>query len=369
MSNVEIGLAKTARRAYELDEISIVPSRRTRDPRDVDISWEIDAFRFDLPLMSANMDSVTSPQSAITLGKLGALACLNLEGLWTRYEDPTPILEQIQMVDELDDLAPIQDFYAEPIKPELIVKHISAIKEAGLVSCASLTPNKVEEFLPQVLEAELDILVISGMVVTAEHKSTHSEPLNLKEVIRELPIPVIVGGAASYEAVLHLMRTGAAAVLVGVGQSLVGNTPSVLGLGVPQATAIADARAARMRHLDETGVYVQLIANGGMATGGDMAKAIACGADALMSGFPLSCARDAPAPGVHWGNSTYHQSLPRSTKVDTGINAGLERILLGPSSTGDGSQNLMGALRASMASTGYTNLKELQKADLIVGTL
>lgn len=364
MAHVEIGLAKNARRAYGFDEISIVPSRRTRDPRDVDITWELDAFRFDMPIIAAGMDSVVDPNNAITIGKLGGLACLNLEGLWTRYEDPAAALAKLDPLAGHESSA--KAIYEPEIKPELIIKRIQQIKQAGVVSCASLTPNNVEKYLPYVLEAELDILVISGMVVTAEHKSKQNEPLNLKQVIRELPIPVIVGGAASYEAALHLMRTGAAAVLIGVGQSVTSTTPDVLGIGVPQPTAIADARAARMRHLDETGVYVQIIADGGMYSSGDIAKAFACGADAVMSGYLLSGAKDSASPLLHWGNSSSHATLPRSLAIEPEPAETIEEILLGPAPDGSGTTNLTGALRAAMAATGYTNLKELQKANLIV---
>lgn len=364
MANVEIGLAKNARRAYNFDEISIVPSRRTRDPRDVDITWELDAFRFDMPIIAAGMDSVVNPENAVTIGKLGGLACLNLEGLWTRYENPDRVMTDLHLSADDDFVA--KRVYEPEIQPELIVERIRQIKSAGVISCASLTPNNVEKYLPYVLEAELDILVISGMVVTAEHKSVQSEPLNLKKVIRELPIPVIVGGAASYEAALHLMRTGAAAVLIGVGQSSTSTTGDVLGIGVPQPTAIADARAARMRHLDETGVYVQIIADGGMYNSGDIAKAFACGADAVMSGYLLSGANDSASPILHWGNSAWHDKLPRSIEIEPDAAETLDEILLGPAPDGTGTTNLTGALRAAMAATGYTNLKELQKADLVV---
>ncbi|HAM02394.1 MAG TPA: GuaB3 family IMP dehydrogenase-related protein, partial [Acidimicrobiaceae bacterium] len=305
MAEIEIGIYKSGRRAYGFDDIAIVPSRRTRDPEDVDISWEIDAFRFDLPLMAAAMDGVVSPRTAVEIGRLGGLAVLNLEGLWTRYADPEPLFEEIAELDDDKATARMQEMYLEPVKPELVTERIREIKSSGVVSCASVTPQKTEALAPAILAGELDMLVIQGTVVSAEHVSKSSEPLNLKRFIREFEIPVIVGGCASYQAALHLMRTGAVGVLVGVGPGNACTTRGVLGLGVPQATAIADVAGARMRHLDETGVYVQVIADGGMSRGGDIAKAIACGADAVMLGSPLSSAEEAPCRGFHWGMATF----------------------------------------------------------------
>jgi len=283
---VEIGIGKSGRRAYGFDDIAIVPSRRTRDPEDVDISWDLDAFQLELPMMAAAMDGVVSPAIAVEVGRLGGLACLNLEGLWTRYEDPEPIFEEIATLAPEKATRRMQELYMEPLKPELIGRRIREVKEGGVTACASLTPQRVEQYASLVLEAELDVLVIQGTVVSAEHvsKDPSRQPLNLKRFIREFELPVIVGGCASYSNALHLMRTGAVGVLVGVGPGHACTTRGVLGIGVPQATAIADAAGARIRHLDETGVYVHVIADGGMSTGGDIAKAIACGADAVMIG-------------------------------------------------------------------------------------
>lgn len=253
MAEIEIGLGKSGRRAYGFDDIAIVPSRRTRDPEDVDISWEIDAYRFELPLLASAMDGVVSPATAIEIGRLGGVGVLNLEGLWTRYEDPDVLLEEIADLDVEKATRRMQEIYQEPIQPELIGQRIREINAAGVTSCVSVTPQRTAAFAPHVVEAEADMLVIQGTVVSAEHVSKTVEPLNLKEFVRQLSIPVIVGGCASYQAALHLMRTGAAGVLVGVGPGHACTTRGVLGLGVPQATAIADARAARMRHLDETG--------------------------------------------------------------------------------------------------------------------
>ncbi len=366
MAEVEIGIGKSGRRAYGFDDIAIVPSRRTRDPEDVDISWQIDAYSLGLPLMGAAMDGVISPASAIEIGRLGGVGVLNLEGLWTRYEDPEPYLEEISSLAADKATARMQEIYAEPIKPELIGARIQQIKEAGVVSAASMTPQRTTQFAAAVLAAELDLLVIQGTVVSAEHVSKTVEPLNLKRFIRELEIPVIVGGCASYQAALHLMRTGAVGILVGVGPGQACTTRAVLGLGVPQATAIADAAGARMRHLDETGVYVQVIADGGMSTGGDVAKAIACGADAVMIGSPLAAAIEAPGRGCHWGMATFHPTLPRGARVKVGIRGTLEEILIGPAHENDGKLNLFGGLRASMATCGYETVKEFQKAEVMV---
>jgi IMP dehydrogenase len=366
VAEVEIGIGKSGRRAYGFDDIAIVPSRRTRDPEDVDISWEIDAFNFDLPLMGAAMDGVISPATAIEIGRLGGVGVLNLEGLWTRYEDPEGLFEEISKLDTDKATARMQQIYSEPIKPELITQRIKEIKEAGVTSAASLTPQRTETFAQAILDAELDLFVIQGTVVSAEHVSKTVEPLNLKKFIREFEVPVIVGGCASYQAALHLMRTGAVGVLVGVGPGHACTTRGVLGLGVPQATAIADAAGARMRHLDETGVYVQVIADGGMSTGGDIAKAIACGADAVMIGSPLAAAHEAPGKGHHWGMATFHPTLPRGARVKTAIRGTLQEILVGPAHENDGRLNLFGALRTSMATCGYESVKEFQKAEVMV---
>jgi len=363
---VEIGIGKSGRRAYGLDDIAIVPSRRTRDPEDIDMSWEIDAWRFELPLMASAMDGVVSPATAIEIGRLGGLGVLNLEGLWTRYADPEPCFEEIASLEGDKVTARMQQIYAEPVKPELVVKRIREIKDSGVIACASVTPQRTRALAPSILEAELDLLVIQGTVVSAEHVSRTSEALNLKRFIRELDIPVIVGGCASYQAALHLMRTGAVGVLVGVGPGNACTTRGVLGVGVPQATAIADAAGARMRHLDETGVYCHVIADGGMSTGGDVCKAIACGADAVMIGSPLAAAREAPGRGYHWGMATFHPTLPRGTRVKTSVRGSLREILLGPAHENDGRLNLFGALRTSMATCGYETVKEFQKAEVMV---
>lgn len=368
MTQVEIGIAKNARRSVGLAEITIVPSRRTRDPEDVDLGWQLDAYPFALPLLSAPLDSVTSPQSAIDLAALGGLGVLNLEGLWTRYDDPEPLLAEIATLPEDAATPRLQELYAQPVDQDLIGARITQLRDAGVVTAGSLTPQSVERWHAVALEAGLDILVIHGTVVSAEHVSSRTEPLNLKDFIARYDIPVLVGGCASYASALHLMRTGAAGVLVGVGTGNAAMTRRVLGLGVGHATAIADAAAARSRHLDETGRNVGIIADGGMGTGGDIAAAIAVGADAVMLGEALAGAADAPGRGSHWANTSFHPSLPRGTRVAVEPVGSLAEILSGPSRDADGRTNLCGALARTMALAGCATLKDLQRAEVTITT-
>jgi IMP dehydrogenase len=363
---VEIGRGKKARRAYGFDDIAIVPSRRTRDPDDVDISWKIGDYRFELPMLASAMDGVVSPTTAGLVGRLGGLAVLNLEGVFTRYEDADEQLERIAGLPKEIATREMQEIYMEPVKEELIAQRIREIKAEGVVCAASLTPQRVRRYYEIALDAGLDILVIQGTVVSGEHVSSSSEPLNLKEFIPELDVPVVVGGCASYHTGLHLMRTGAAGVLVGVGPGAACTTRGVLGIGVPQATAIVDVADARATHLIETGEYVQVIADGGMRTGGDIAKAIVCGADAVMIASPLARAFEAPGRGYHWGMATFHPTLPRGARVQTRPNATLEEILVGPAHENDGTLNLFGGLRTSMATCGYKDIAEFNRAELMV---
>lgn len=291
---------------------------------------------------------------------------LNLEGLWTRYEDPTAVYEEIGAAPADQATAIIQKVYQAPVQPELIGKRVEEIKAGGVLAAASLTPQHVDQWHKHALDAGLDVLVIQGTVVSAEHVSSRSEPLDLFKFIADVGVPVIAGGVASYSGALHIMRTGAVGVLVGVGPGAACTSRGVLGIGVPQATAIADAAGARTRYLEESGRYVHVIADGGMRTGGDIAKAIACGADAVMLGSPLTAATEAPARGNHWGMATFHPTLPRGTRVKTGELGSLEEIMVGPAHENDGRRNLFGALRVSMATTGHANVKEFQKAEVMV---
>src|SRR3954462_6393655 len=363
---VEIGRGKKARRAYGFDDIAIVPSRRTRDPDDVDISWPLGPYRFELPLLASAMDGVVSPHTAGVLGRLGGLAVLNPQGLGTRYEDADAILDRIASLDREEATREMQEIYLEPVKEELIAQRIQEIKAHGVVAAASLTPQRVERWHEIALDAGLDILVIQGTVISAEHVSSAGHVLNLKEFVREMPVPVVLGGCASYSTALHLMRTGASGVLVGVGPGAACTTRGVLGIGVPQATAIADVAGARSQHMLETGEYCRVIADGGMRTGGDVAKAFACGADAAMVGSPLARAYEAPGQGFHWGMATFHPSLPRGARVRTTQNGTLQEIIIGPARENDGTFNLMGGLRTSMATCGYQDIAEFNRAELMV---
>jgi IMP dehydrogenase len=368
---IEIGRGKTARRAYGFDDIAIVPSRRTRDPRDVDIAWTFSSgdkeYNFPLPVLASAMDGVVDPGFAVTMGKLGGLAVLNLEGIQTRYEDPGTQLDLIASFDNEEATSKMQTIYAaESVKAELVEQRVREIKEGGVIAAASLTPQNVEQFIEPALAGGLDILVIQGTVVSAEHVSSYDKPLDLNAFVASLDIPCIIGGCCSYQGALHLMRAGAIGVLVGVGPGHACTSRRVLGIGVPQATAIADAAAARTRYLEETGRYAHIIADGGMRTGGDIAKAIAVGADAVMVGSPLAAASEAPGRGYHWGMATFHPDLPRGTRVRAGQVGTLQDILLGPAHQNDGTLNLLGGLRTSMATCGYENLKSFQKAEVMV---
>ena len=364
---IEIGLGKKGRLAYSLDDVSIVPSRRTRDPQDVSTSWQVDAYEFDVPVIGAPMDSVTSPATAIAMGKMGALGVLDLEGLWTRYDDPQPLLDEISELPAERATERIQQIYAEPIKPELIVERLHEIRDAGVTVAGALSPQRTQDYYSTVLEAGVDLFVIRGTVVSAEHVSQDHEPLNLKKFIYDLDVPVIVGGAANYTAALHLMRTGAAGVLVGFGGGAVSANRNTIGVHAPMATAIADVAEARRDYMDESGGrYVQVIADGGMGDSGSFIKAFALGADAVMLGSPLARAKEAPGKGMHWGTEARHQTLPRGFRTNVGTVGTLEDIMFGPSHNADGTTNYIGALRRAMATTGYVDLKSFQRCPVTV---
>ncbi|MGI8433336.1 MAG: GuaB3 family IMP dehydrogenase-related protein [Nocardioidaceae bacterium] len=365
--DIEIGRAKRGRRAYSFDDIAIVPSRRTRDPEEVSVAWQIDAYRFEIPVVAAPMDSVMSPATAVALGQCGGLGVLDLEGLWTRYDDPQPLLEEAAALAGPEATRRLQEIYAQPILPDLMVQRVKEMRGAGVTVAGALSPQLTKQHAQSVIEAGLDLFVIRGTTVSAEHVSGSAEPLNLKEFIYELDVPVIVGGCATHQAALHLMRTGAAGVLVGFGGGAAHTTRSVLGVAVPMATAVADVAAARRDYLDESGGrYVHVIADGSIGRSGDVAKAIACGADAVMVGSPLARAEEAPGRGFHWGTEARHASLPRGERVQIGTVGSLSQILHGPSLVSDGTMNLVGALKRAMAPTGYTDLKEFQRVEVVV---
>ena len=370
---VEIGMGKTARRGYHLDDLTLVPSRRTRGSADVSIGWQLDAHRLDLPLMVAPSDAVVSPTTAAVVDKLGGLAVLNGEGLWTRYEEPEPVLARIVEAAEGDRMTAqrvVRDAYAAPVRPELVAARIEEIRGTGARSAIRFSPQNTLVFANTALDAGIDVLVIQGTVISAEHVAAGREPLNLKTFIGLLDIPVVVGGCGDYQTALHLMRTGAAGVIVGYGAHPGSTTHDVLGIEVPMATAIADAAAARRDYLDETGGrYVHLVAYGDVMTGGDAAKAIACGADAVMLGEPLAQAAESPGRGWYWDPTVSHPKLPRSwlhhtREVADDAAPALSELLLGPTADASGARNVFGALRRAMAKCGYSSVKEFQKVDL-----
>lgn len=367
MNQVEIGRAKSARRGYAFDDVAVVPTRRTRDPEDVSTSWSIDAYSFGLPVVAAPMDSAMSPATAIAIGKLGGLGVLDLEGVWTRYEDPTQQLQEIASAKPEDATSVLQRVYSKPIQPELISLRLSEIRAAGVTVAGALSPQRTAEFSDTVIKAGVDMFVIRGNTVSAEHVSKSVEPLNLKEFIYKLDVPVIVGGAATYTAALHLMRTGAAGVLVGFGGGAASSTRNILGIHAPMASAVADVAGARRDYMDESGGrYVHVIADGGLGHSGDIVKAIACGADAVMLGTVLARAAEAPGQGWHWGQEAVNPTLPRGNRVWVGTEGSLDEILNGPAHSADGTANLMGALKRSMATTGYSDVKEFQRVDIVL---
>jgi IMP dehydrogenase len=363
---IEIAPGKRARQAFSFDDIAIVPSRRTRTPEEVSLAWQIDAYKFNLPLLAAPMDSVVSPETAIAIGKLGGLGVLNLEGLWTRYDDPRIPLGEIASMPEQHATRRMQEIYAAPIRPELIKERIQQIRDAGVTVAASLSPQRTVELHDAVIKAGVDIFVIRGTTVSAEHVGAEGEALNLKKFIYELDVPVIVGGVATMTGALHLMRAGAAGVLVGFGGGAAHTTRTVTGIEVPMATAVADVAAARREYLDESGGrYVHVIADGAVGRSGDIAKAIACGADAVMMGSALAKAVESPGLGWHWGSEAYHPELPRGRRFNVGTVGTLEEVLLGPSHSSTGDMNLFGALRKSMATCGYSDVKSFQRVDVV----
>ena len=366
-TEVEIGRSKRALRAYSFDDIALVPARRTRDTSEVRVGWQIDAYHVDLPVMASPMDSVMSPETAIMVGRLGGIGVLDLEGLWTRYEDPSDALERIRRADPSRATSVLQEVYRAPVRPELITERLTQIRASGVVVAGRLSPAQTQRHWRTVVEAGVDLMVIRGSFVSAEHVSGSVEPLNLKRFIYELDVPVIVGGVTTYTAALHLMRTGAAGVLVGQGGGASSSVRQVLGLHMPMATAVADVAGARRDYLDESGGrYVHVIADGSVGNSGDVVKAIACGADAVMLGAALARAEEAPGGGYHWGAEARHERLPRGFRSHVGTVGTMAEILNGPSDRADGTLNIMGALRRTLATTGYADVKELQRVEVVL---
>lgn len=365
--DIQIGKGKTARRAYGIDEIALVPGPRTLDPSLADTRWSLGGIEREIPIIASAMDGVVDVGMAVRLSELGALGVLNLEGIQTRYDDPNPILDRIAAVGK-DEFVPLmQELYASPVKPELIKQRVQEIKQQGGIAAVSATPVGAMRFGQVVAEAGADLFFVQATVVSTAHLSPESvTPLDLARFCQEMPIPVILGNCVTYDVTLNLMKAGAAGIMVGIGPGAACTSRGVLGVGVPQATAIADCAAARDDYYKETGKYIPIVADGGLITGGDICKCIACGADGVMIGSPFARAQEAPGRGFHWGMATPSPVLPRGTRIQVGTTGTLEQILRGPAQLDDGTHNFLGALQTSMGTLGAKNIKEMQQVDVII---
>lgn len=365
--DIQIGRGKTARRAYGIDEIALVPGQRTLDPKLAETRWQLGGVEREIPIIASAMDGVVDVGMAVRLSQLGALGVLNLEGIQTRYADPNPVLDRIASVGKSEFVTLMQELYAEPIKPELIEQRIHEIKQQGGVAAVSATPIGATKYGAAVAKAGADLFFIQATVVSTAHLAPESVvPLDLAHFCQEMPIPVILGNCVTYEVALNLMKAGAAGILVGIGPGAACTSRGVLGVGVPQATAIADCAAARDEYYQETGNYVPVIADGGLITGGDICKCIACGADGVMIGSPFAKAKEAPGRGYHWGMATPSPILPRGTRIRVDTTGTLEQILRGPAQLDDGTHNLLGALQTSMGTLGAKNIKEMQQVEVVI---
>ena len=364
---IQLGRGKTARRAYGIDEIALAPGNRTLDPSLADTKWRIGNIEREIPIIASAMDGVVDVRMAVRLSQLGALGVLNLEGIQTRYADPEPILDRITSVGKDEFVALMQELYAEPIKPELIEQRVQEIKQQGGIAAVSATPAGASKYGEVVAKAGADLFFVQATVVSTAHLSPESlVPLDLAEFCRSMPIPVVLGNCVTYEVTLNLLKAGAAGVLVGIGPGAACTSRGVLGVGVPQATAIADCAAARDDYYTETGNYIPVIADGGLITGGDICKCIACGADGVMIGSPFARAAEAPGRGYHWGMATPSPVLPRGTRIRVATTGSLEQILIGPAGLDDGTHNLLGALKTSMGTLGAKNIKEMQQVEVVI---
>ncbi|PIS31291.1 GuaB3 family IMP dehydrogenase-related protein [Candidatus Saganbacteria bacterium CG08_land_8_20_14_0_20_45_16] len=364
--DIALGKSRKTRRVYGFDEISLVPSIITVNPDDADVSTTIGGKKFDIPIIASAMDGVVSPKTAILMSKYGGLGVLNLQGVWTRYEDAESILKKIASVSKEEYVPLMQKLYLEPIKKELVIKRIKEIKAGGGIAAVSSIPQDAIELGPISRDAGVDFFVLQSTVISTKHKSTTSEPLDVKKFCELMKIPVLIGNCVTYEVTLSLMGTGVAGVLVGIGPGAACTSRGVLGIGLPMATAIADCAAARDDYFKENNIYVPIIGDGGMAVGGDICKAIACGADAVMIGSPIARAAESPGGDYHWGMATPSPTLPRGSRIKVGMIGSLKEILLGPAKYDDGSMNLVGALKTSMGTLGAQHLKEMQKVDIVI---
>ena len=366
MGGEYIGRERKARRCYGFDEIALVPGNLTVNPNEVDISWELRDKKFSIPIISAAMDGVVDTKFAIEMGKLGSFAVLNLEGIQTRYENPSAVLEEITNASSEDATRLVQEVYLKPIKDELITQRIKEIKEHNVPAVVSSIPQRAERFGEIAQEAGVDVFVVQSTVLTTKHISSEYKTLNLASFCKKMNIPVIIGNCVTYEVALELMGTGADGLLVGIGPGAACTTRGVLGIGIPQVTATVDCADARDFYYKKSGKYVPIITDGGMNIGGDICKAIACGADAVMIGSAFAKAKEAPGKGFHWGMATPHANLPRGTRIKVGTTGTLKEILFGPAKLDDGSQNLAGALQTSMGNLGAKNIKEMQLTEIII---
>lgn len=365
--DIQLGRGKMVRRAYGIDEIALVPGPQTLDPQLADTHWQIGGIERQIPIIASAMDGVVDVKMAVRLTQLGALGVLNLEGIQTRYEDPYPILEKIASVGKDEFVTLMQSLYAEPIKPELIRQRIQEIKTQGGIAAVSVTPAGATKFGPAIAEAEADLVFVQATVVSTAHIApSEVTPLDLAQFCAEMPMPVMLGNCVTYEVAMKLMQAGAAGVMVGIGPGAACTSRGVLGVGIPQATAVADCAAARDDYAQETGRYVAIIADGGLVTGGDICKCIACGADGVMIGSPFARAAEAPGRGFHWGMATPSPVLPRGTRIRVGTTGTLEQILRGPAQLDDGTHNFLGALQTSMGTLGAKNLREMQQVEVVV---
>jgi IMP dehydrogenase len=354
------------RQAYGFDDVALVPGIVTVDPDDVDLSWTLGSHRFGLPILASAMDGVVSPAFAVALGRLGGLAVLNLEGLQTRYEDADEVLAEIAGAPKEDVTALLQRRYQAPIREDLLQRRLAEIRAAGVPAVGSVTPARAERFAPLCVEAGAEALVVQSTVTTARYRSRSGGQLDFARLCRETPIPVLVGNTVTFEATLELMEAGASGILVGVGPGAACTSREVLGIGVPQVTATLDCAAARDAYLARSGRYVPIVTDGGMRTGGDLCKAFAAGADAVMIGSPFAQCAEAPGKGNHWGMATPHGALPRGTRIKVGVSTELQRLLFGPTSRTDGTENLVGALRTCMGVCGATTLREMHDVELVL---
>lgn len=366
MADIELGRGRAVRRVYGFDEISLVPSIITVNPEDTDVSWSVANKKFDIPIIASAMDSVVDPKMAIELTKLGTFGAINLQGVWTRYDDADKILDQIAFVHKEEYVMLMQKLYEAPVKKELITKRIKQVKDGGGFAVVSSIPQQADEFGKIARDAGADLFVLQSTVISTKHKSKSSPPLDLNKFCKEIKIPVIVGNCVTYEVALTLMGTGVAAVLVGIGPGAACTSRGVLGVGVPMATSIADCAAARDAYYKENGKYIPIIADGGLVSGGDICKAIACGADAVMTGSQIARSKEAPGRGFHWGMATPNATLPRGSRIRVGTIGTLKEILYGPAKFDDGSMNLIGALKTSMGTLGAENLKEMQQVQVAI---